>query len=96
MSKFNNKIHTINYTIIRQHQNKHKKQLSTVNDEIVDKACNMPEVTFDRYAKDIKAKNQIFELTNKYRPIKFNASSVDDLPRVIPMRQLKPSLNDIL
>ena len=82
--------------IIGQHQNKHKKQLSTINDEIVDKAViksNMPEVTFDRYAKDIKAKNQIFELTNKYRPIKFNASSVDDLPR---MRQLKPSLNEIL
>jgi hypothetical protein len=66
MSKFNNKIQTINYTqlmkerIIGQHQNKHKKQLSTVNDEIVDKAVvksNMPEVTFDRYAKDIKAKN---------------------------------------
>ena len=60
MSKFNNKIHTINYTQERQHQNKHKKQLSTVNDEIVDKAVvksNMPEVTFDRYAKDIKAKN---------------------------------------
>ena len=57
MSKFNNKIQTINYTqlmkerIIGQHQNKHKKQLSTVNDEIVDKASNMPEVTFDRYAK---------------------------------------------
>ena len=47
-------------TLIGQHQNKHKKQLSTVNDEIVDKAVvksNMPEVTFDRYAKDIKAKN---------------------------------------
>ena len=66
MSKFNNKIQTINYTqlmkerIIGQHQNKHKKQLSTVNDEIVDKAIvksNMTEVTFDRYAKDIKAKN---------------------------------------
>ena len=75
MSKFNNKIHTINYTqlmIIGQHQNKHKKQLSTVNDEIVNPIyikSNMPEVTFDRHAKDIKAKNQIFELTNKYRPI---------------------------
>ena len=46
--------------IIGQHQNKHKKQLSTINDEIVDKAViksNMAEVTFHRYAKDIKAKN---------------------------------------